>query len=265
MPPETPPTVTPPTVTPPAVTPPTGSALGAAAGASVVDWAPERFRVFKDDKSFDLEATARKIAGGYSELNSRLVNGELPPKDADGYKIEDELAGGLKFEDLKKDPKFATRLKGFHAKGMSNGLLKEVLNGFGEFLVSDAELTAEECSTKLRESWKSAQEYDGNMALGLRAATSVASKLGLTFGDVEKAGLGNNPLFIRMMAVLGKEIREDAAPTETLPNFGAPVDEQIAAIDKKLNELPTHAPERVKLLEQKLKLFESKVKAQKAA
>lgn len=234
------------------------SASALAAGATTpYDWVPEKYRVVKEDKSFDLEGSARKLAGGYGELNQQLVAHGLPPKDPDSYEVK-ELPGGLKFEEFRKDPKFASQLKGFHAVGITNKQLTAVMGAFSEFISGDAEASAEDCTKTLGEVWKTEQEYATQVKASYRAANVLAVKAGLSYADLEQAGLGNNPVFVRVMAAIGAEMKEDSpADAAALSALPGDFDAQIAAIDEQLTKLtPYEADKRGPLIDRKLKLFE---------
>ena len=69
------------------------SALASGAGASTAtagtagafDWIPEKHRVTKEDGTFDLEASARKVAEAHGHLEKRFGSGDLPPKTPEEY------------------------------------------------------------------------------------------------------------------------------------------------------------------------------------
>ncbi|MCC6196788.1 MAG: hypothetical protein IT518_20230 [Burkholderiales bacterium] len=240
-----------------------GSALSGGA-ESPHDWLPERYRVAKDDKSLDVEASARKLAGAYGELAKRMKDVGLPPETPDAYDVK-ELPEGLNFEELKKDPKMQTWLKGAHAKGMTNAQIQHVLSGLADVALGDRELTADDCLAELRKSWASPADFNRNQAAAYRAATRLGEQVGVTFAEIESAGLGNHPLFIRIMAKIGEHMREDGAPNA--PGTPAPQDwqGQIDAIQKQLDELPKHDGRRRELNDQKLKLYEQKFGTKRAA
>ena len=213
-----------------------GSALSQAAPAgSEHDWLPEKFRVFGDDKALDVAASARKLAESYVGLEKRVGSGEAPPKDADGYDIKpDGLPEAIKLDELKKDPKFQSFLKSAHGKGMTNAQVQFVLGEFynraGELVGGAKALTTDEVVQQLRGVWKDDASYGANMGHAYKAANALAKKVGVEYGDIEAAGLGDNPLFIRLMAALGPEVGAD-----TLPSGEASIAaEDITALSAKL-------------------------------
>ena len=85
-----------------------GSALatGGQAPLSIDQQIPEKYRVFEgegDDKTFNLEASASKMAEGYGHLAKRMGNTEAPPDSADGYQLDGEAIGVEDVEAFMKD------------------------------------------------------------------------------------------------------------------------------------------------------------------
>lgn len=202
----------------------TGAGESAPAGGAPADpfgWLPEKHRVFGDDKSLNVEASAKKLAEAYTGLEKRLGDVGMPPKSAEEYKPEG-LPETVKIDELMADPGTKSFLKKCHAKGMTNAQVSEVL-AFGlqewapQLLKSDASQTAETATAALREAWTDEGAFKENIGHAYRAATAVASKAGFSYEDLAAAGLDNNPTFIRLMAALGPEIGEDNSPTPSVP------------------------------------------------
>lgn len=225
-------------------------ASGASAGAGTAqpaqafDWIPEKHRVTKDDGTFDLEASSRKVAEAHSHLEKRFGSGDLPPKSADDYAPKVSIEG-FSFDEFKADPAMQTFLKGAHAKGMSNDQLGFALEQFiavaPSLVEGSGKLDAEQCTAALSEVWTKPEEARANFAHAYRATEAFASKIGVTFEDIEKAGLGDNPLFIRIMAAIGPELGEDTSPHTEGAGGGMSVEEfevQAAALRQQLQELP---------------------------
>jgi hypothetical protein len=234
-------------------------------GANPADWLPEKYRVSKDDKSLDLEASARKLAGGYSELARRMQEVGLPPDSPEAYDVK-ELPAGLNFEELKKDPKMQTWLKGAHAKGMTNAQIQHVMSGLADFVGGDASLTAEEATAELGKVWTSPADFQRNQRAAYRAASAIAQQMGVSYDDLEAAGLGNNPVFVRVMAHIGAQMREDQAPNNPGTPAGAGnVDEQISQIRKELETMPKGDRRRRELNDRLVKLHEQKAGGRRAA
>lgn len=227
------------------------SALASGAGAApatgtagAFDWIPEKHRVTKEDGTFDLEASARKVAEAHSHLEKRFGSGDLPPKSADEYAPKVGVEG-FNFDEFKADPAMQTFLKGAHAKGMTNDQLSFAIEQFLEVAPSLVEgsgkLDAEQCKAALSEVWAKPEEAKANFALAYRATEVFASKIGVTFDEIEAAGLGDNPLFIRIMAAIGPELGEDTSPSSEGTGGGISVEEfenQAAALRQQLQDLP---------------------------
>jgi hypothetical protein len=202
----------------------TGAGEGAPAAGNPADpfgWLPEKHRVLGEDKTLNVEASAKKLAEAYTGLEKRLGDVGMPPKSADEYKPEG-LPETVKIDELMADPGTKSFLKKCHAKGMTNAQVSEVL-AFGlqewapQLLKSDATQTAETATAALREAWTDEGAFKENISLAYKAATTVASKAGFSYEDLAAAGLDNNPTFIRLMAALGPEIGEDRSPTGSAP------------------------------------------------
>jgi len=202
----------------------TGAGEGAPAAGNPADpfgWLPEKHRVLGEDKTLNVEASAKKLAEAYTGLEKRLGDVGMPPKTADEYKPEG-LPETVKLDELMADPGTKSFLKKCHAKGMTNAQVSEVL-AFGlqewapQLLKSDATQTAETATAALKEAWTDEGAFKENISLAYKAATTVASKAGFSYEDLAAAGLDNNPTFIRLMAALGPEIGEDRSPTGSAP------------------------------------------------
>jgi hypothetical protein len=203
----------------------TGAGEGAPAAGNPADpfgWLPEKHRVLGEDKTLNVEASAKKLAEAYTGLEKRLGDVGMPPKTAEEYKPEG-LPETVKIDELMADPGTKSFLKKCHAKGMTNAQVSEVL-AFGlqewapQLLKSDATQTAETATAALREAWTDEGAFKENISLAYKAATTVASKAGFSYEDLAAAGLDNNPTFIRLMAALGPEIGEDKSPTGSAPS-----------------------------------------------
>lgn len=241
------------------------TALGAA-GAANTDWLPEKFRVVAaDGKTIDLEASARKLATeGYSPLEKRLGTGELPPAKVEDYKITapqglDEAA----FADFTKDPATQEFVKAAHAKGLTNDQLNFVLDTYlktaTELTSGSQQMQTEQCTTQLKQVWKTEADYKSNMQNAYRAANALAAKVGMSFADLESAGLANNPLFIRLTAALGPELSEDVSVNANgIGSSAGTFDEQTNAIRTELEKLPIGDKRRAALLEKQNALYERK-------
>lgn len=242
-------------------TPPAGGgSVLAPPPAPLTDLIPEKYRVMNGD-ALDLEASVRKLAPGYAELSKRLVDSGLPPETPEQYDVA-ELPGGIKFADLKNDPKTAAWLKGAHSRGMSNKQIEHVFNGFAELIgdlgTGETAMTQETCVAELRKVWADDAAFAKNTRAAQRGAQAFAQKAGLDFAELERR-YGNDPLFVRFAAALGAEVAEAAPiPTGAGGTGATNVDEQIAAITAQMYALQPHDPQREPLREKLLKLYEMK-------
>jgi hypothetical protein len=181
-------------------------------------WMPEKYRVTKEDGSFDIEASAKKQAEAYTHLATKLGSGDIPPKTADEYTftvpeaLKDQWNpaedGG--FNDFKKDALAAgfTQKQFEFAVGRHLEMLAEV--GGGVQQVSEQEATE-----KLRKLWPDENSFKGNLNKSDRAVRAYANPgsadvLG-SYVNLERK-FGNDPDFIALMANIGKETAEDIPP-----------------------------------------------------
>lgn len=233
MPDPTPP-ATPPAVTPPAVTPP--AAPPASALSSTVEpldkSIPERLQVKTADGKIDIEASLRKVNEAYNALDKRMKDTGAPPDDPEKYEIE--APQGVDLTEMRKDPEFAGFLKSAHAQGMTNKQVSFVINKYLEVAPGLAEaaqeMSAEETLNQLKLTWKTDAELTGNITASRNAATRLAQSMGIEFKDIEAAGLGNNPMFIRLMASLAKMMGEDTPAN----GAGTPPTGDWEAVNKQL-------------------------------
>lgn len=186
-------------------------AAGAAGGAADPNaWLPAKHRVFGEDgKTLNLEASARKVAEAYGHAEKRIGIGDLPPKSADDYKVNvpQALAEKIKTEDLAGNAGFKEFLGKAHAAGLTQAQVDVVVGDFLERSLAVQsgmkQLTEQEATAALKETWKSDQEYKTNVQAAFRA--------GQAYGDIDKLmdKYGNDPDFIRFAANVGKELSED--------------------------------------------------------
>jgi hypothetical protein len=223
-----------------------GSSLMASGADKPEDWIPEKYRSLdKDGKAIDVTASARKGFQALGELQKRMVDVGLPPEDAEKYEIA--APEGWDLAELKKDPQFASKLKGYHALGMTNKQVQQVINDFAEvapeIAAAATEASNEKAMANLALVWKTPEEMTSKIKASVRGAEALAKSIGLTFNEVEAYGLGNNPLFIRLMEGYARQIGEDSAP---LAPSGAPASTEWEDVNKKLkaelDEIPESKP-----------------------
>ncbi|AZS49332.1 hypothetical protein DM558_00415 [Entomomonas moraniae] len=183
-------------------------------GSDGYDWLPEKFRVqTSDGLELDLKASAEKMAASYDGLSKRMGTGDIPPKSADEYdlKIESET---LNFDDFKKDPENHAFLSKAHEQGMTSKQVEFVLNEYARVMPAAFDkfkgLTIEQAQAELTETWKSEADFKSNIKDAFTAFNKYASPEDK--GKIDE--IGNNPIVIRLLANMGKGLREDAPPAK---------------------------------------------------
>ena len=86
--------------------------------------------------------------------------------------------------------------------------------------------------------WADDNQFKLQIGMSYRAASKIAQAAGMSYDDVEKAGLGNNPTFIKLMATIGPEFSEDTPPTP--PGGGAGLMTEDAIKELMLSEANTN-------------------------
>lgn len=185
------------------------------------DWIPEKFRVVKEDGAFDLEASARKVEEHRSNLEKRMGSGDIPPKSADDYKVNvpEALAATVNAEELAKDPMLKSFLADAHTAGFTQKQVDTVLAQYLERLPqiggAMAQMSADDCTAALKQVWTSDADYTKNVQDAYKAAKAYG-------GDDFEAILskyGNDPQVVKLLAGVGKELKEDtAAPSDARGN-----------------------------------------------
>lgn len=164
---------------------------------------PEKFHVKREDGSLDEQATLDKFLNSYQELEKRMGSGEAPPKDETGYKLD--YSG---FPDgFQINPEAEKRLlKRMHGGGLSNKQVQTVIDHFGDLLKEGAATQATQRQTAteaLKQAW--GKSYDANLSDALNAFNALAD-------EDDRANIkqiGNNQAMLRILAKIGKELRED--------------------------------------------------------
>ncbi len=222
-----------------------GQDAAGGAGAGPNDWIPEKYRVTKADGALDIEASARKVADAHRHLEQRLGAGDVPPKTAEEYAPKVE-ADGFNWDDVKNDESMKGFLKGAHAKGFTNDQLSYVL---GEYFKSvpavmqgAKQLDDKAAAAELRQTWKTDHEFSQNVGLAFKAFKAFAAE-----SDRAKIDeIGNNPIVLRMLANIGKELQEDTPASGSVAS-SADFDSRVAELRSELQKLPQSDPRRKQL------------------
>jgi hypothetical protein len=104
-------------------------------------------------------------------------------------------------------------LKGAHARGMTNAqvqyVVEHALNEFApDLLQGNAQLNSDECMAELKTVWESDAELNQN----LKDASKFFKSLPEEMVETIDKKFGNDPDFIKVAALFGKEMAEDKAP-----------------------------------------------------
>lgn len=237
------------------------SLLAGGASAAPTEYMPEKYRVSKEDGSFDLEASSRKLAEAYASAEKRIGSGDIPPKSADEYTVTVPDAMKEAF-----DPKTDEGFKAFSGKMHELGLTQKQLDGvmaqyfeLAPKLVAGATvLDSTAAKTQLEQAWASQGGFDHQVRNAYQGAAAIAAKAGIPIDDVmAPTGLGNNVQFLRLMAAIAPEFAEDKSSGGT--SMGA------ASSEEQVNELmmgeayknPRH-PEHEKVSQRVRAFFERK-------
>ena len=179
--------------------------------ATPADWMPEKFQTKNEAGELDIEASARKLAESYGHLEKRNGSPDAPPKAHTDYAITPPEA--FKDIDVRSDPDMGEFLEGAHKAGMSQKQIDVVMAAYFKMVPKLAEgavaLNQEQATEQLQAKWGTGREFKRHSNLAWTAAAAAAQKSGVTMEEVEQSGLGNHPVFLRLMAGLGSEFQED--------------------------------------------------------
>lgn len=210
-----------------------GESLIASGAEKPEQWLPEKFQVKDKDGKIDEAKSVRALAKGYSEATKRMVDTGLAPETPEGYEVT--VPDGWNLEELKKDPAYASKLKGYHALGMTNKQVQQVLSDFFEIGPEIAAAGQEQSNAAAAENlklvWKTPEEMTSNIQAATKATLALGQSIGIGLEEIEQYGLGNNPLFIRLMREYARQTGEDRAPMD--PIASAPSGEWDA-VNKRL-------------------------------
>lgn len=216
------------------------------AAPSPTDFIPEKLRVMKDDGSFDLEASSRNVAQAYSALEKRMgTAGATPPKDASEYvvTVPDTLKEAF-------DPATDEGMKGFlsgaHAKGMTQDQVDFVMANYFEMapkLVAGSQILDQQAAEmELKKVWSTEPDFERNVRNAYVGASAAAQKAGLDINEIMTTSpLRNDPTFLRLMAALGPEFKEDAGVGAPAMTAQQDIDAMMASAAYTDTKHPDHA------------------------
>ncbi|TDB26706.1 hypothetical protein ATCM_03020 [Stenotrophomonas sp. ATCM1_4] len=185
------------------------------------DWLPSKFRVnVAGSDQLDLDASARKLATSYAELEKTRPSGTVPatageyklevPKDAEGK----ELVQGVDLEDFMADPLFKGLSEKAHALGISNETMQFFVGEYLQFmpalLEANGQISSEDAAKALRAVWTDDAEFNSGLQRAARAAQGFGAEPGKPGSfDNLMAKFGNDPDFLAFAARIGAEMGED--------------------------------------------------------
>ena len=193
-----------------------GAAAGAGDGAGTTDFIPEKYRVTKDDGTFDLDASSRKLAEAYSNAEKRIGTGDLPPGTAEEYAVTVPDAFKESW-----NPEEDQGFKDFRANALEAGMTQKqmdlVMGQYFEMapkLVGGAAaMDAAAVTAELQKTWATEADFKRNVSNAYTGAAAIAEKAGISIDDIMAPNaLGNNAMFLKLMAAIGPEFREDRLP-----------------------------------------------------
>lgn len=185
------------------------------------DWLPSKFRVnVAGSDQLDLDASARKLATSYAELEKTRPSGTVPataaeyklevPKDAEGK----ELVQGADLDAFTSDPLFKGLAEKAHALGISNETMQFFVGEYLQFmpalLEANGKISSEDAAKALRAVWTDDSEFNTGLQRAARAAKGFGSEPGKPGSfDSLMAKFGNDPDFLAFASRIGAEMGED--------------------------------------------------------
>lgn len=173
-------------------------------------WLPERFRVKGDDGALKVEDSAKKLAASYGELEQRMKDTGLPPESPDKYEFKPPQGK----EALELDAALSAEAKkGLHALGLTQkqfqGVMEMYVGSLEGMVTRGVEMGAQHATQELAKSWGQPEtpQFKANLALAHKGFMAFAD-------DADKAEMdkiGNHPVILRVLAKVGRELREDTS------------------------------------------------------
>lgn len=242
--------------------------LSQAAAPKPGDIFPEKHRVLKDDGTVDSEASAAKLAQAYGHLEKRFGAGDMPPAAPTDYKVNipEALQDSLKDWDQAGDEKLQAFLTDAHKANFSQAQIDTVLGKYFDLMpalsggaqAKTPEQQAADATTELRKVWATDQDFEANVGHAYRASVQFGEKVGLTFEDIEAAGLSNNPTFMRLMAAIGPELGEDTPVNEGGQQGGGDWQSQVNDLKAQKAAMPEKDPRRADIQARINSMYERK-------
>jgi hypothetical protein len=195
-----------------------GQTLGQQANTSSDhnEWLPEKFRTNKADGSgLDIDASARKLAQSYSELEKRggPVKEGVPATAAE-YMIDPaRVPAGIDPATITSDPLFKSFIEDAHKEGMTNAQVNMAMERYFQIMPDVINATvaqnADAARATLTKAWGEGN-LDANLAQAVRAAQAFGGAEG-ELGNINTimGKYGNDPDILAFLSKVGAEIAED--------------------------------------------------------
>lgn len=247
--------------TSPVASEPTGGSVLGGPPPNLRELIPAKYQVLAGEE-LDLQATAAKLASGYSHLHQHLITsgtGLGVPQTPGEYELDPAgFPEGFDLERARQSPEFQQILADLHARGFTNEQTQWALEQVMALNEVDHEAAVESCTEALRAVWPSDREYNQGTRLAVAGLGAFASKAGVNVEAV-LAKHGNDPDLVRLFAAIGAEIGE-AEPMPTGVNGGGlkDWDAQVAEIREQFKALPKGDPRREALLDRQNALYEAR-------
>jgi hypothetical protein len=197
----------------PASAPAAAPAAPADPFVALVAQLPEKFHVKAGDV-VDPAASLAKALEHRDHLERRLGAGDLPPKTPAeyGFEVPQELQG---FE-LKNDRIEAFKTEA-HEKGITGEQFKWMMGAYlkavPDLMEGAAKLSADQARAELGKTWTTPDAMSRGIEDASRALRALPNDL-----QQETAEYGTSPAFLRAMAHLGAQMREDRPPSSAPPS-----------------------------------------------
>ena len=175
-------------------------------------WIPGKYRVMAGEKgkeTLDVEASSKKVAEAHTALEKRAGELGLPPEKAADYKITLPEGSTLNMEML-QGPQLDAFKESAHKGGMTQKQFDVAvgahLQGLNDFVAGLAEQGAAMAKDELAKD----PDWQGqNLSPQLKLAYRTFQAFATTEEAAEIDRIGNNPVFLKVLARIGKDLGED--------------------------------------------------------
>lgn len=204
----------------PAATDPAAPAPVADPFADLAGKLPEKFQVKAGDK-LDPAASLAKALEHRDHLEKRMGSGDLPPKSAAEYAFK--MPDGLEEFEFKSDKMESFKTEA-HKLGFTQAqyefVMARYIDAVPDLMEGSAKLSASEARAELQKAWPVSADFEVNISNAQRSLRGLPPAL-----QEATREFGTNPAFLKVMAHMGAQMREDSPPA----GAGAPA--PAASID----------------------------------